>query len=132
MYKCIECGKEDTLCKKIVCDTCKLSRQKRKQRLVLALEKAGVTLREDSKLCTAYINGTESDLPFIVKRMCQMRYLYDFCKMLECKNIVYKEQYLPLKEMGLFPDGTVFSFAEEMALQKYSNGKYPDIFPWQN
>ena len=35
------------------------------------------------------------------------------------------------KYEGYILDCSVFDQAEGIALKKYSNGKYPDIFPWQ-
>lgn len=40
------------------------------------------------------------------------------------KNIVVSEL------MGCRPDFKVFERAEDIALEKYSNGKYPKVFPW--
>ena len=44
-----------------------------------------------------------------------MKYLFDYCNMKECYNKIYEE---------------LFDEAELLALKTYSNGKYPDIYPW--
>ena len=50
--------------------------------------------------------------------------------MIECKHDAYISQQKEIKA-GYFPDCSVFDEAEYIALNKYSNGKYPDIYPWQ-
>jgi hypothetical protein len=57
------------------------------------------------------------------------KYLYEYCHMNECRNIAY-EHYRAEKEAGYYPDMSVSEHAEMIALEKYSNGKYPDTFPW--
>jgi len=54
----------------------------RRERLEKGLYKYGLTLRNDSKLCAGYINGTIKDwtVKKIVHRMCEMKYLYEYCK----------------------------------------------------
>ena len=61
--------------------------------------------------------------------MCEMKYLYEYCHMDECRQIAY-EEYLAEKNDGYYPDMSVSDRAEMIALDKYSNGKYPEIFPW--
>ncbi len=109
-------------------------KEKRKQKLTNALVKAGLVLRDDSVLCQKYINGDKtinSSLNEIVERMCQMKYLFEFCHMDECKDIAY-EEYTDELNSGYFPDCSVFDRAEDIALGKYSNGQYPNKYPWQN
>ncbi len=57
----------------------------------------------------------------IVERMCQMKYLFEYCHMDECKEKALEEQRETL-EAGYIPDCSVFDEAEIMALDKYSNG----------
>ena len=118
-------------------------RRERQQQMNNALQEAGLELRSDSKLCQKYIDGEPVNLADVVKRMCQMRYLYDYCNMNECRNIAYnkykKSQYNEYNrydddgnnDYDERPQYTVSDMAEKIALQKYSNGKYPDKFPWQ-
>jgi len=119
-------------------------RRERQQQMNNALQEAGLELRSDSKLCQKYIDGESVNLADVVKRMCQMRYLYDYCNMNECRNIAYnkykKSQYNEYyrynddqcdNDYDERPQYTVSDMAEKIALQKYSNGKYPEIFPWQ-
>ena len=103
----------------------------RTNRLIKALGEAGLELRGDSVLCKKYIQSdTEYTLEECVERMCQMKYLFEYCHMDQCKSEVY-EDYVEELKAGYYPDYTVFDKAEEMALHKYSNGHYPNIYPWQ-
>lgn len=105
----------------------------RKMELIRELAKFRLTLRNDSTLCQEYISGDpefllEWPLPNIVRRMCEMKYLYDYCNMQQCREQVY-QRYRRNRE---YYDGAIISEeAEELALRKYTkNGKYPDVFPW--
>lgn len=62
--------------------------------------------------------------------MCEMKYLFEYCHMDDCKQEAY-EEYIEELNAGYFLDCSVFERAEEIALNKYSNGYYPAIFPWQ-
>lgn len=107
-----------------------IKQNKRKEILINELNKVGLNLRGDSVLCQDYIYGNDSeDLEWIVNRMCQMKYLFEYCHMNECKDEAYKE-YRNIRAMGEHPDFKVFERAEDIALEKYSNGKYPKVFPW--
>ena len=110
----------------------KKASDKRKEKLIEELYNAGLELRSDSVLCSKYIKDDikNSKLEDIVKRMCQMKYLYDYCHMEECKDIAYKNQQDDWKH-GYHPDCSVSDDAELIALNKYSKGKYPAVFPWQ-
>ena len=104
---------------------------KRTNELIKALEDAGLELRSDSVLCKKYIESdTDYTLDECVERMCQMKYLFEYCHMNECKSEAYKEYQEVLMD-GCFPDFTVFNRAEGIALNKYSNGCYPNVYPWQ-
>ena len=111
----------------------KIKMTERKGILTDALNTAGVHFREDSELCHLYImNKTSMSLENIVKRMCQMKYLYEYCNMDKCRNIAY-QKYKEEIRAGYFPDCSVSDMAEDIALERYSNGKYPsDVYPWQN
>ena len=103
----------------------------REYNLTKALNQAGLELRNDSVLCKKYIDGDgEIDLDKCVQRMCEMKYLFEYCHMDECKAEAYEENCEELRA-GYFPDCSVFDKAEDIALRKYSNGYYPNIFPWQ-
>ena len=122
-----------------------LQRTKRQDILVNALRAAGLDLRTDSQLCSKYISGgfekTKNNsnsnsnsntniVEQIVKRMCQMKYLYDYCHMEECKDKIYEERNkYGSSEYDDF--SSISDDAELMALDKYSHSKYPIIFPWQ-
>lgn len=107
-----------------------LKKIKRRDSLINALSKYKLVLRSDSHLCKNYIDGSnEYNLKEIVNRMCMMKYLYSYCHMDECKDIAY-ENYIEEINAGYYPDMSVSEHAELIALSKYSNNKYPDIFPW--
>ena len=108
----------------------KYQRLIRQNELIKALKEKGLELRSDSVLCKKYINNNKNlklTLNNVVDRMCQMKYLYEYCNMEKIKNSVYNE-YIKLEH---FPN-RVSVEAEIRALDKYSNGKYPDSFPWLN
>lgn len=101
----------------------------RKKKLVEELNKYGLVLRSDSRLCAKYINGEKIDytLEGVVERMCQMKYLYDYCQM----NKYYREAYefhCEEYRMGYIPDVRVSDHAEMMALK--AHGGYPEKWPW--
>lgn len=104
---------------------------KRKNKLIINLENAGLKLRNDSILCKKYINGdNDFSLEEIIERMSQMKYLYEYCHMDECKSIA-SNLYCKELNAGYFPDFSITEHAEYLALKKYSYGKYPDVYPWQ-
>jgi hypothetical protein len=106
-------------------------KNERKQILINKLKSRGLSFRKDSVLCEKFINGDKSlNINDVVNRMCQMKYLFEYCHMNNCKDEVYKEQQEEF-EAGYFPDCSVFDQAEYIALSKYSNNEYPDKFPWE-
>ena len=107
-----------------------IKKLKRRDNLINALSNYKLNIRNDSQLCKNYIDGSnEYTIKEIVQRMCQMKYLYDYCHMNDCKDIAY-ESYTEELKAGYYPDMNVSEHAELIALSKYSNNKYPDIFPW--
>jgi hypothetical protein len=112
-------------------DNKKLERMNaRKQSLITELHKKGLELRDDSNLCRGYINGDiKMNINSVVERMCQMKYLYEYCKFVKCYQEAFDKRAETLKA-GYIPDCTVFDEAESLALHKY--GPYPDIWPWLN
>lgn len=107
-----------------------IKKESRKQKLIMALNAAGVQFRNDSKLCRLYIDDeTDYSLNDVVNRMCQMKYLYEYCNYAECKKIVYNQEKKNMNKYFIKPE--LNDLAEILALNKYSNDKYPNIFPWQ-
>jgi hypothetical protein len=104
-------------------------KQKRKYKLLDALQQYGLKLRSDSKLCQGYIDGTIKDksIDWIANRMCQIKYLYDYCNMRDEIEKAKKEQIEERLE-GYFPDCSVFDQAEMNILRRIGN--YPNEFPW--
>jgi len=88
-------------------------KEKRKKKLKQVLKNSGLELRSDSKLCGGYIEGKIKDktIPEIVERMCQVKYLFDYCDM---KKYLHKYHN--------------FDKSERKILKKY--GEYPDEWPW--
>ena len=148
--------KEERKKKRIEKET--INKNIRKDELILALQNAGLELRSDSVLCQTYIDGKcdgkknsnsnsnnnnnntsidtsidttiDTTIEKIVKRMCQIKYLYEYCHMEECKDIAYEEYNNELKA-GYYSDFSVSESAEYMALKKYSKSVYPNVFPWK-
>jgi len=106
-------------------------RERREERLRRELGKCGLVLRDDSVLCRKYMDGLDIRLEEVVRRMCEMRYLYEYCHMEECKDIAYRE-YREELDAGFIPDMCVSDAAEHMALRLYSEGGYPEVFPWMS
>lgn len=129
--------KELEIKRKMKSDNVKLCKKQkrdiRKFKLVEELKKAGVKLRSDSKLCHGYIDGIIKDwtIPQIVRRTCEMKYLYEYCHMEKCFKIAKREDEKELNA-GYYPDEPLFDHAEGIALQKYTkHNRYPKVFPWQ-
>lgn len=110
-----------------IIDELNSKKQIRKNNLIEALETHGLKLRKDSKLCEGYIDGIlDVTIPEIVERMCQMKYLYNYCDM----NKIYKEtKNEKNKNPYLFCYKSIFDVAERKALMK-NNGNYPEQWPW--
>lgn len=102
----------------------------RKSELLTGLTNAGLKFRADSVLCSNYINGiSEMTVKEIVDQMCKMKYLFEYCKMDECKAQVYNK-FIQNREFPEYYPGFVFDLAEQFALEKYSNSSYPLVYPW--
>jgi hypothetical protein len=103
---------------------------RRKNYLIKRLKNKGLEFREDSKLCEKYINFNKNiKLKFVIQRMMEMKYIYEYCHI---KDFFAEAEQNIIDELeeGFIPDRTVFQEAEALALDKYSNGKYPEKFPW--
>ncbi len=105
-------------------------KKNRIRKLKLNLKKRGLELRKDSALCSSYINGkTDLDINYIVQRIGEMKYLYEYCDMENIKNQVYNDYVF--NEYVKNYEGTISTQAEKIALEKHSHGVYPKIFPWE-
>ena len=105
----------------------------RKDELIKSLTVRGLEFREDSKLCLKYINKeTELSLDTIVQRLCEMKYLYDYCDFEKIKTNVYFNLKKKNKDKDI-PINTnkVALIAKKIALKKFSNNIYPVKFPWE-
>lgn len=100
----------------------------RKNELTIALNHKGLKLRSDSKLCLKYIEYNNGDLNEIVNRMCEMKYLFDYCNMKKELNKVENE-HIEIINSGYFPDLSVFEEAEYDILSNIE-GCYPIKWPW--
>jgi len=100
-----------------------ISKEQRKISLVNRLLEAGLELRQDSKLCEKYINGTLDSYyteEWVVKRMCQMKYLFEYRNM---------DNFIQKAKRDIFPDCSIMEQAEMYAME---NHEYPVIFPWMD
>jgi hypothetical protein len=98
----------------------------RRSRLKDALSKVGLTYRRESMLCDKYLEGQINSVEEVVEKMCHVKFLQEYCNINECR----REAFILSKKEDL--DCSVSEYAEIIALNKYSNGKYPDVYPWQN
>ena len=107
-------------------NTINRNKEKRKCQIIEALHRHGLELRKDSKLCEGYIQGRikDKDLNWIANRMCEMKFLFEFCDMKSAFDSA-KEDWCN----DYFHDGwKLLDFAEIIALEEV--GGYPSIFPW--
>lgn len=97
------------------------------------LEQHQIELRSDSALCSKYIANTiDLTLDQVVRRMCEMKYLYEYCHMKKIKLQLFKEYLREKKSLGKkLEKGELNLKAEQLALQMWSGGKYPEKFPWE-
>lgn len=101
----------------------------RKEQLTKALEEKGLKLRDDSKLCMNYINDSLKErwtIDGIVERMCQMKYLFEYCNIESYMEKAEKEYYDELNA-GYLPDCSIIDTAEAYAMK---NKEYPNKWPW--
>jgi hypothetical protein len=101
-------------------------KDKRKYELSNELAKYGLELREDSKLCQGYIDGTIKDksLQWIANRMCQVKYLFEYCNIdEEIKKVKQNSSNIDNYEYE-----NPFDIAERRILHRIK--KYPNVFPW--
>jgi hypothetical protein len=104
-------------------------KQNRKEILIKALNEHGLTLRSDSKLCQEFIDGNikQNRLDWVVERMCQMKFLFEYFDMKKEIEKAKEEQDDEFNS-GYIPDISPFEQAEMNILQRI-NG-YPKVFPW--
>jgi len=97
------------------------------------LESNQIELRQDSALCSKYIDGSiDLTLEQVVRRMCEMKYLYEYCNMKKIKLQLFKEYLKEKKALGKkLEKGELSLKAEKLALKLWSGGKYPNKFPWE-
>ncbi len=101
----------------------------RKSKLIAKLSAYGLTLRSDSSLCQGYIDGTikNKSKKDIAIRMCQMKFLFDYCDMDRLMIQAYDNQRAERKA-GYYPDCTQVEEAEDIYLSE--SGGYPSTWPW--
>lgn len=125
------------------------AKDKRRNKLLEALTKYKLELRNDSKLCQGYIDGTIKNwtIDEIVQRVAECRYLFEHCQMQKYLDIAYEEREKEREQRNRMrrehierygrgswdPDvetaeGSLFDTAERMALKNH--GDYPDQWPW--
>ena len=99
----------------------------RRKELITELAKYKLKLRSDSKLCKNYIRSADNSITYVVRRMCEMKYLFDYCDMRKELESVEKEHIQTL-EWGYIPDAGVFQEAEANIIERI--GSYPGVWPW--
>jgi hypothetical protein len=96
-----------------------------------ALTEKGLELRGDSKLCSAFLEGSKRfSLDDIIKKMCQAKLFYEYCEF----NLWYhhyEQQNEEEYEAGYFPDSSPNDAAQyDLSRLLDSAGTYP--WPWLN
>lgn len=105
----------------------------RKKELVALLKTKRLELRADSKLCENYIKGENDDYwtpRRIVRRMCQMKYLYEYCNYKKHLNNAYEECRYDYDFRGRERIDYIESIAEENALKSVGLKDWPTKWPW--
>lgn len=97
----------------------------RKFTLKLALKKAGLELRDDSKLCWGYIQQEIGHVNEIVERMCQMKFLFEYHNARDILGNL-KDEYFFTR--GWYDYQEIFNKMENIIIQKFP---YPKVYPWQ-
>lgn len=111
-------NKQQELVAKLVLD-----RDDRRTRLTAALVAAGLELRSDSAYCEKFIYQGEGEIPQIVTRMAQMKYLFEYCDIGKKMDEIYiGGSFEPSGRYSLLRE------AEKQILEKI--GGYPEQFPW--
>jgi hypothetical protein len=117
----------------------------RKSSLQKALEKVGLVLytgyvvgeigelvESFTNLSNDYINNKikpKQTIKQIVVKLCEMKYLYEYCKMKDFINAAIEEN-IDDYNSDLLTEKYIYEYAEKLALEKHSNGIYPVKFPW--
>lgn len=118
-------------------------RSERRTKLVNELNKYDLQLRADSKLCHGFIDGNLNEgnwtVETIAVRMCEVRYLFNYCNMSHYLGEAFDTYRRPRyysdddscdDSSGEYYDSKeIFYIAETKALKK-KNGKYPNKWPW--
>lgn len=95
----------------------------RRAQLTNALTAAGLELRADSVLCSNYILQNDGNIPHIISRMSQMKYLFEYCNIRDVMaEIIKSGTFTPAGKYSLLRE------AEKRILEKI--GSYPAKFPW--
>ena len=101
----------------------------RRSELTEKLSAVGLQLRADSKLCSGYIDATITyDIDTVVDRMCQMKYLFDYCDLNKYIQIAKKERNELWRDFRERDDEPLLDAAERMVLEEI--GTYPVKWPW--
>lgn len=109
-----------------------INTEKRRAKLIKALGQYGLELRPDSRLCNGYITGDIKDwnIKRICRRMCQMKFLYDYAGMEACYQEISNE--IDEDDDEYFYNDNyrerILERAEALALSRI--GGYPDQWPW--
>lgn len=130
-FVCVNCGKECSGLGNICEDCCKneehlFDYEKRKLReinLEKAMAEYSMTIRSDSELCRNYTYHGEEDVNYVVIRMAQMKYLFEYCDFRKVLN-----NFKQKSRSDIFGNFHVFDKAEKFVLEQIK--EYPKVFPW--
>lgn len=102
-------------------------KRKRRNELMMALKKYGLTLREDSIICNKYICGNiEKNIDEIVEKMCTMKYLFEYT---DYSNIMRKLMIKKRYTFVAYNNHEFRAIGKKQALED-TDGNWPESWPW--
>ena len=108
-----------------------LDKSARKVTLINLLTEKDLNLRSDSKLCQRYINHGDEDVNYVVDRMCDMKYLFDYCDIRGRMEIIYNKRRNECDYLGFdYEYDYEYTIFEEAERWCWKNFKKPETWPW--
>lgn len=107
-------------------------RVQRREKLANALAEKGLPLRMDGFLCTTYVkNGdtAEWSLDAVVRRMCEVRFLYDYTRYEDLYQTMMRWAKLEQPEIEM-NKREIQKKAEEAVLSTLPGKTWPARWPW--
>ena len=86
--------------------------ERRRSFLQSVMQKVGMEIRKDSELCKLFIAYGNPPIDFVVSRMANMKFLFEYCDFEKVRRKIY----------GSFKDKEVYVLG--------GVGGYPRVYPW--